>query len=336
MASIEQFVRAREDKWLELERALAIVDRHSKVDRQQLLRLVQLYRSVSRDLVEARALTSNPDLLARLNNLTMRAYNWIYRGKKATVSWRGIRSFFTHDYPGTVRREFRLLFMVILAFLAGAMTGFWMVMENPREIREILPSGFYAESAQRRVTDAEQGPERLERIEQAGQFAAYLYTHNIQVSFLVFAAGALTLAGGLSFLFYNGVILGAISAQYIGEGVHTFLIAWVGPHGVLEIPAILIAGTAGLKMGTAIWLPGDLTRRQSIQNAFPSVWNLLLGASVTLVLAGIIEGSFSQFSQRLVPYSIKIGFSVALFLLFLTYLFAPAMVRWGGSRRASS
>lgn len=334
MASIEQFVRAREDKWLELERALVAVDRHSKIDRQQLLELVHLYRSVSRDLVEVRALTSNPDLLARLNNLTMRAYNWIYRGKRSKISWRGVLSFFTYDYPDTVRREFRLLFIAILAFLAGTITGFWMVMENPRGIREILPPGFYAESAQRRVADIEQGPERLERIEQAGRFAAHLYTHNIQVSFLVFAAGALTLVGGLSFLFYNGIILGAISAQYIGEGVHTFLVAWIGPHGVLEIPAILIAGTAGLKMGAALWLPGDITRRQSIRNAFPLVWNLLLGASVTLVLAGLIEGSFSQFSQRLAPYSIKIGFSTALFLLFLTYLFAPGMIR-RGSRHAS-
>ena len=42
---------------------------------------------------------------------------------------------------------------------------------------------------------------------------------------------------------------------------------------------------------------------------------------LTLVLAGIIEGSFSQFSAKTVPYALKISVAVLLFVGLMTYLF---------------
>jgi uncharacterized membrane protein SpoIIM required for sporulation len=53
-------------------------------------------------------------------------------------------------------------------------------------------------------------------------------------------------------LFYNGVILGAVSVDYIHAGQTKFLMGWLMPHGVIEIPAILIAGQAGLLLALAL------------------------------------------------------------------------------------
>jgi hypothetical protein len=53
----------------------------------------------------------------------------------------------------------------------------------------------------------------------------------------------------------------------------------------------------------------------------PSVWRIVIGAALVLVCAGIIEGSFSQFSAKTIPYALKIGVAVTLFLGLMTYLF---------------
>jgi hypothetical protein len=47
----------------------------------------------------------------------------------------------------------------------------------------------------------------------------------------------------------------------------------------------------------------------------------MIGTALTLVLAGLIEGSFSQFSARTFPYEAKITAAVLLFLALTTYLF---------------
>ena len=53
-------------------------------------------------------------------------------------------------------------------------------------------------------------------------------------------------------LFYNGVILGAIVVDYLRAGEAWFLAGWLLPHGVVEIPAILVAGQAGFLLGQAL------------------------------------------------------------------------------------
>jgi uncharacterized membrane protein SpoIIM required for sporulation len=100
-----------------------------------------------------------------------------------------------------------------------------------------------------------------------------------------------------------------------------FFFAWVGPHGALELPAIIFGGAAGLVVGRALLLPGNLSRGASLKRVLPSVWRMMIGAALTLVLAGLIEGSFSQFSAKTVPYSLKIAVAALLFIGLMSYLF---------------
>jgi uncharacterized membrane protein SpoIIM required for sporulation len=171
------------------------------------------------------------------------------------------------------------------------------------------------------VEKIERGDERIENMEEALLFGASLYTHNIKVSFLAFSLGALTIVLGIAILFYNGVILGAIGTLYFLDDVSVFFFAWVGPHGALELPAIIFGGAAGLLAGRALLMPGNLSRGASLRRVLPSVWRIMIGAALTLVLAGIIEGSFSQFSAKTIPYALKISVAVLLFIGLMIYLF---------------
>jgi uncharacterized membrane protein SpoIIM required for sporulation len=332
---IERWIAHRRQDWKRLESLLDAADDSPawELGHERIQEIVRLYRLACSDLNRARAATANAELLDRLNRLTGRGYRFVYRGGRRRSHFRETaHRFLAEEAPGAFRREGAFVLAASAAFLLGSLLGFAAVLVNPANGQTLIPDMFFTESPRDRVERIEREGERIENVGQAAAFGAFLYTHNIQVAFLAFSLGALTIAGGLWILFHNGVLLGAVAAMYLLDGVHVFFVAWVGPHGALEIPAILFAGAAGLKVGSALWMPGDLTRASALRNAFPSVWRIMVTSALVLVAAGLIEGSFSQFSAKSIPYGLKIGAAVVLFALLLAYLFLmPAGRRKGAA-----
>jgi uncharacterized membrane protein SpoIIM required for sporulation len=318
--NIERFLTDRRPMWDALD---ALLERADEValSRNEMHELVELYRRTCSDLNRARSHTANPEILGFLNQLTGRAYRFIYRAGHETQAWPAFVKLLTREIPSAFRRERRAIALAAAAFLLGALFGSVAVLVDPANGERLVPSMFFTESPHERVEKIERGDERISSVEDALLFGASLYTHNIQVSFLAFALGALSIVMGLVILFYNGVILGAVGTLYVLDDVSVFFFAWVGPHGALELPAIVFGGAAGLLAGRALLMPGNLSRGASLRRVLPSVWRIVIGAALVLVCAGIIEGSFSQFSAKTIPYALKIGVAVTLFLGLMTYLF---------------
>ena len=318
---LDRFIRLRRQRWARLEILLDTAEQSAHMDAPALQELLSLYRQACSDLNEARSYTANAGLIGRLNDLTGRGYRFVYRGAR-TLRLRGaLQRFLSFEVPYTFRREGRFVLAAAAALLLGAAAGLAAVMADRDNGRLLIPAEFFSESPAERVAKIEAEEERIDTVDKALAFGASLYTHNIQVSFLAFALGALTFAGGLLLLFYNGVILGAVAGMYFLDGVGTFFFAWVGPHGALELPAIVFGGAAGLCAGRALLAPGTRTPEAALRESFPSVWRMMLGAALVLVLAGLIEGSFSQFSARIFPYPLKIGVAATLFLGLVSWLF---------------
>ena len=318
--NIERFLAERRPVWDQLDALLKRAD-DVELSRREMHELVELYRRTCSDLNRARSYTANPDVLGYLNQLTGRAYRFIYRAAHETPVWPTFVKLITREIPSAFRRERAAVLVAASAFLLGALFGVIAVLVNPANGQRLIPQDFFSESPRERVDKIERGEERIENVEQALVFGASLYTHNIKVSFLAFSLGALTILLGLVILFYNGVILGAVGTMYFLDDVSIFFLAWVGPHGALELPAIVFGGAAGLVIGRALLMPGNLSRGASLRRVLPSVWRMMIGAALTLVLAGIIEGSFSQFSAKMVPYALKIAVAALLFIGLISYLF---------------
>jgi uncharacterized membrane protein SpoIIM required for sporulation len=119
--------------------------------------------------------------------------------------------------------------------------------------------------------------------------------------------------------FYNGIILGAVSADYVLDGQTVFLLGWLLPHGAVEIPSLLIAAQAGLLI--AATLIGRGSRKplaQRFREAAPDLATLIGGVAIMLVWAGIIEAFLSQYHAPTLPYSAKIAFgSIELIALYI-------------------
>ncbi len=320
---LERFVRERRGRWGRFESLLRDVERlpDHEMGASRLLELVRLYRQTCSDLNEARSYTANPELLARLNDLANRGYRVVYRRSHGRRFASEVARFFSRGAPAAFRRERLFVLAAAASLLLGALTGFGAVLADRRNGERLIPGEFFNESPARRVERIEQGEERIGSLEEASAFGAFLFSHNIQVSFLAFSLGALGLVGGVVLLFYNGVTLGAVAAMYLLDGVQVFFLAWVGPHGALEIPAIVFGGAAGLRLGHALLFPGELSTGASVRQAFPSVWRMLLTTCLVLIVAGLIEGSFSQFSAKTIPYPLKIAAAAVLFIGLFAYLF---------------
>jgi uncharacterized membrane protein SpoIIM required for sporulation len=96
--------------------------------------------------------------------------------------------------------------------------------------------------------------------------------------------------------------------------------SFVVPHGSLELPSIVIAGGAGLRLGAGLLFPGMYSRRYSIAVAGAESARLLAGVIPLLVIAGTIEGFFSP--STAIPATLKFLAGAVLFCSLLTWLFA--------------
>ncbi len=144
-------------------------------------------------------------------------------------------------------------------------------------------------------------------------FSAQLIRHNIRVAIFALALGMTFGIGTIAMLFYNGVILGAVCFDYVAAGQGVFLAGWLLPHGAVEIPAILIAGQAGLVLARA--LLSGAARRQQLRAVRDDLLALVAGFAALLVWAGIVESFLSQTHQPVLPYSLKIGLGLAELVL---------------------
>lgn len=312
--TVEAFAARRNGRWNRLGELLDLVDERGPraLGRDGAQELVRLYRLASTDLNQARSMTANPELIGRLNDLVGRAYRGVHRHGGSDLPRPGIARILTGIVPDTFASERVWVRAALLAMLLGAVFGLAAVLFDPALAGDLIPDQFRSGSPAERVAHIEASPERIDSAGEAAGFAAFLFTHNIQVSFLAFSLGALTIALGWLILAFNGVILGAVAATYLAGGVGTFFIAWVGPHGALELPAIAIAGAAGMRLGDALWFPRGIGRRASLRLGAPPALRLLATAAGLLVIAGMIEGSFSQFSAKTIPYWFKITVAACL------------------------
>jgi uncharacterized membrane protein SpoIIM required for sporulation len=192
-----------------------------------------------------------------------------------------------------------------------------------------LPFGHGQQTPTQRVQ--KEMEDQGKKISQArGRFSAELMTHNTQVAFFTLGLGMTWGLGTIVMLFYNGVILGAVALDYVVDGQLVFLMGWILPHGSVEIPAILLAGQAGLVLGHALIGWGNrLPRRLRLRAVLPDMVTMAGGVAVLLVWAGIVESFFSQYHEPVVPYALKIAFGVV-------QLGALTLFLWRGGANESS
>ena len=317
---IQRFIAHNKTNWEELEIMLNRIHQmgFKSFDFKEINRFYYLYHQTSSDLNRIQTFSSESELIDYLESLVSKAYAEIYsiRGAK----WRAkLKNFYLFTFPHVFRKHIKLFNLALIAMLVGAFLGGSAIMLDP-ESKDILIKFSHLEgSPYERVLKEEEGRNKA-LDNQKISFSSYLITHNIQVSLFALVLGITFGLGTLILLFYNGVILGAVIADYLRYGVGTFAAGWLLPHGAFEIWAILIAGQAGFLIAKSLLKGKRYSRMAQLSMAGHDILTLFFGLSSLLVWAGIVEAFFSQYHKPVIPYNIKIIFGI-IEVLFLVYYF---------------
>ena len=322
---LPRFVAAERASWSALERFLDRLDASpgTVLSIEDAKQFHFLYQKVSADLARISTFSSEPELRRYLESLTARAYAEIHETRERGTPGSGVR-WFTNSFPLVFRRHFRAFCLAAGITLGGAAFGGFAVALDADAKEAILPAMFANHLGDPAKRVAEEEKAAKDKMGGAhATFAGALMVNNIKVSIFTLALGMTYGIGTILLLFYNGVILGLVSIDYILAGQAVFLLAWLMPHGVIEIPAILFAGQAGLVLGKSLIGWGDRRPlRMRLRLVGPDLMILIGGVAVLLIWAGVVESFLSQYHQPVIPYWAKIAFGAVEFLFLIWFLAA--------------
>jgi uncharacterized membrane protein SpoIIM required for sporulation len=317
MPSLSQFIAGRRAAWAKLE---VLLDR-SEGNRLRTLTAGDLdalghgYREVVSDLAVARRDFPDDQLTDALNSLAARAHLRLYRAPAA--SWRNLLGFFWFGLPRRFRQAGGYVAAAALLLFGPAIWAYFAALYSPEmraalvpaELRSVMETGHTWHDFEVAIRPF---------------LAAVIFTNNIRVSFMAFAAGISFGLGTAYVLVSNGLSIGAILGAGQYYGVTPLLLAFISAHGYLELTAICIAGGAGLMIGHALLRPGLLRRRDALARSGRLAVELVLGTVPILIIAGLVEGLISPGE---LPAEFKYALGPILGLLLFTFLFTVGRPR---------
>ena len=267
----------------------------------ELRELGLLYRQAAADLSAVRADRSSRTLEQYLNKLVARAHNFVYSGPRTSLA--GLWRFMVHGYPRLLRRLSGYVWLATAITLVTAAVGVCITLVHP-QFGEI----FLGAEKMQGIRLHHLWMDSILSIKP--QASSAIMTNNIGVCFVAFAGGIVAGLGTLYVLFVNGLMLGSIAtvcAQY-----HLSLSLWsfIAAHGALELPSIMLAGAAGLRLAAGMLFPGMLCRKDALALAGLEAVQLLAGTIPLLTIAGTLEAFFSPTHA---PYALKFGVGALLF-----------------------
>lgn len=321
IVDLERFITSERPYWTELESALDRLEKEpgAGMEMTGLRRFHYLYERTSADLAKLGAFAAEREVRGYLESLVARAYGEIHETRGTPHRFRPVQWMLV-TFPRTFRRHIRAFQAAVVITLAGCVFGGLVIGLDPPSREILLPFGHGMNRPSDRVAGEEQSVNDTMRGMKA-RGAAFYITHNTKVSIVTMAAGVTWGIGTILLLLGNGIMMGAIVVDYVAAGETEFLVGWLLPHGSVEIPAILLAGQAGLVLAGALIGRGTRTPlRTRLRESAPDLVTLMFGVTVFLIWAGFVEAFLSQYHEPTIPYSLKTAFGAVELVLVILLL----------------
>ncbi len=276
------------------------------------------YRAMSADLARLRTASSGRSLdeMFYLGRLVAGAHNLLYRDRG--MGLRGAVRFLFTEVPREVRRSAAPIALAALLLFGPALIAAVSVTRVPALASQLLPATMLerAEDGVRRSRRGEgyiDDPQLLRPV-----MASSIATNNVQVTFAVFAGGMAVALPSVMMLVLNGISIGSVVGLYASKGIGRLLLAFVAPHGVLELFAICVAGGGGFLLAAALLIPGNRTRARALVDNGRRAVRLIAASTFLLVIAGALEGFVSPIEWW--PLEGKLAVSAMTILFLVSYL----------------
>ena len=291
---------------------------------------VSEYRALSSDLAQLRTASAGRDLdeMFFLSRLVAGAHNLLYRDRG--MGMLGALRFLFTDVPREIRRSAGPVALAALLLFGPAVIAGVAVVRTPGLAHRLLPAGMIqrADDGVRRAREGEgyiDDPQMLRPM-----MASSIVTNNVQVTFAVFAGGITAGVLSVFMLVMNGISIGSVMGLYASKGIGSLLIAFVAPHGVLELFAICVAGGGGFLIAAALLIPGPRTRARALVENGQRAIRLIAASTFLLVIAGSLEGFISPIEWW--PIEGKLAVSGVTLVFLIAYLRGGRPSRSAGIR----
>jgi uncharacterized membrane protein SpoIIM required for sporulation len=307
-----------------VERFEALVDRaeRGKLDFDQLRELARLYRVHSARLSLLRTRSTDPEAIRYYNALCLRAYTHVHVATPDGASARGRGVLFLRDIPAALGRTWRLQLLASALLFAGALIGAQIVLEDPAGLGAVVPAAMYPEPELHRLYHVEAARRaflapRDESFTIDTVFAGMLFANNTRVGLLSLAVGVLGALPTVLLLLYNGLTLGGFAVIFMRGPERVDFLAWIVPHAIPELLAIVLCASGGLAMGLAVIAPGRAGRPAALRRAAGDAL-LLLTASLPLLVAAALIESFVR--QSLLGVGARFAVAASALIALLAYV----------------
>jgi uncharacterized membrane protein SpoIIM required for sporulation len=303
-----RFIAQNKEKWQESENLLTETEKDPE-------KLSNLFTQVIDDLSYSRTYYPNRSVRVYLNKIAREYFAIIYRHHRPRKNT--FRSFWMDELPQIVYQSRRPLFISLIIFLVSAAIGVFSSMKDPQFTSTILGESYVA------MTEA--------NIEKGDPMAVYKEAHqvnmflgitlnNLMVAFRTYVFGIFLSIGTVSILLYNGIMVGCFQFFFIERGLFAESALTIWLHGTLEISSIILAGGAGLTLGSGLIFPGTYSRLQAFQITAIRSLKIMLGITPIFVMAAIIESFLTRYTE--VPDLLRI------FLILLSAVFILGYFIW--------
>jgi uncharacterized membrane protein SpoIIM required for sporulation/uncharacterized RDD family membrane protein YckC len=282
------------------------------------------YREVAADLARLRTYSAPPALVSRVERLASAGHNAFYRG--ADARWRRLGPLLLRECPAAVIRAKWSVLLAVALLLGSGGAGYGLLRDQPALAEELLPEVLLQRAGAAKARTAEGLTYAEVDPEARGRLAAQLMTNNIGVAAKCFAGGILAGVGSLFVLVTNGASIGATIGHFQNVDSWRYLFSFIVGHGILELFAICLAAAAGLRLGLALWAPGDRSRSEAVPLAAKLSLRLMGASATLLVVAGLIEGLLSA-SGASFAYRVAVSSASGVFLL----LYLVNGARWAST-----
>lgn len=302
-----QFIIQNENDWTELEQLLKNPGINAN-------RLQDLFVKVSGDLAFAKTYFPNRSVRVYLNLLTQRVFDSLNK-QKTDISFKSFVEFFTSTLPIELYRSRKALLFSLVFFIAMMVIGAVSTAYHEDFARVILGDN-YVSMTEENINAGD--PMAVYKDANKTDMFLGITINNIRVSFLTYILGIFASLGTIIILMYNGIMVGTFQFFFYKKGLFltSFLTIWI--HGTIEISAIIIAGAAGIILGSGLLFPKTYSRLVSLQISAIRSLKILLSTVPLFFIAGFLESFITR--QTDLPTVVK-AVIIGLSLLFILYIY---------------
>ncbi|PHQ30309.1 MAG: hypothetical protein COC10_09885 [Sphingobium sp.] len=306
------FVRQNKDKWLRFENVLLGNNNELTPDE-----LSALYLEVTDHLSYSRTFYPESKTTQYLNYLASRSHQKIYKTKRE--SSRRFITFFTEEFPLLMYGYQRELLLSFLVFALFCIVGAYSAATDGAYVRSILGDGYVNMT----LENMERGdPMRVYKEMNEIEMFLGITVNNIKVALMAFIYGIFLSLGSLYIMMRNGVMLGSFQYFFYEKGFLWESVRTIWIHGTIEISVIVIAGAAGLVLGSGILFPGTYSRLESFKRKMKDGLKIVVSTIPFFIIAGFLEGFVTRHTEMPDWLAIMI-ISLSLLLILFYYVLYP-------------